>query len=231
MYMTTVSSSRSRSRAASAVKAAPVRAKATVPPLKTKSPSAKGQVSARPLPVKAAPVKTTSTKVPPVKPLVKSAASVKPPAKAILQPVSQRPAAALLKPPSAKPVRAPVVSVAPASPASSQGDVPEVLSEITQALRSTAPFTGGLVDQDMGPLSNDEVYDEADAAQHLQLREQADIQRRALLLNRPESHPDFDGVHCVKCDVEIPPGRLALNKVRCVDCQQDLENEQRRLGR
>lgn len=39
----------------------------------------------------------------------------------------------------------------------------------------------------------------------------------------PETHPDFDGTHCVDCDIEIPEGRLKLGKVRCVDCQSHLE--------
>jgi len=54
---------------------------------------------------------------------------------------------------------------------------------------------------------------------------QADAMRRALGKSGPESHPDFDGVHCVEeaCGVEIPAPRLALGKVRCVDCQQLLE--------
>jgi RNA polymerase-binding transcription factor DksA len=45
----------------------------------------------------------------------------------------------------------------------------------------------------------------------------------------PETHPAFDGVHCVEedCDVEIPPARLAMFKVRCVDCQSLLEKRQR----
>lgn len=39
----------------------------------------------------------------------------------------------------------------------------------------------------------------------------------------PETHPDFDGTHCVECEVDIPAARLALGKVRCVDCQLLLE--------
>ena len=35
----------------------------------------------------------------------------------------------------------------------------------------------------------------------------------------PEKHPDFDGEHCVECWHEIPEGRIALGKVRCVRCQ------------
>lgn len=54
---------------------------------------------------------------------------------------------------------------------------------------------------------------------------QADAMRRALGKSGPESHPDFDGVHCVEpdCEIEIPTARLALGKVRCVDCQELLE--------
>ena len=50
----------------------------------------------------------------------------------------------------------------------------------------------------------------------------ADAERRARGKSAPESHPDFDGQHCVEesCGVEIPVGRLALGKVRCIDCQQ-----------
>ena len=36
----------------------------------------------------------------------------------------------------------------------------------------------------------------------------------------PERHPDFDGLHCVGCDEEIPPLRLANWRVRCVPCQE-----------
>ena len=76
---------------------------------------------------------------------------------------------------------------------------------------------------DPGFLTNDEVFDEADHAQWQQLREQAAIHARAINLNKPEVHPDFDGTHCVECWDDIPPPRLALKKVRCVECQNDLE--------
>lgn len=48
----------------------------------------------------------------------------------------------------------------------------------------------------------------------------------------PETHPDFDGTHCVEefCGEEIPAARLAMKKVRCVDCQTAKEKlEARRL--
>lgn len=39
----------------------------------------------------------------------------------------------------------------------------------------------------------------------------------------PESHPHFDGKHCVECDDEIPQLRLDMGKVRCVNCQSHKE--------
>ena len=54
---------------------------------------------------------------------------------------------------------------------------------------------------------------------------QAEAERRVRSKSAPEHHPDFDGRHCVEehCGVEIPAGRLALGKIRCVDCQSLLE--------
>lgn len=43
---------------------------------------------------------------------------------------------------------------------------------------------------------------------------------RARKAAAPESHPEFDGEHCIECEIDIPPARLALGKVRCVECQQ-----------
>jgi len=85
--------------------------------------------------------------------------------------------------------------------------------------------------KDPGFLTNDDVFDEADHAQWQQLREQADIQSRAMQLNRPESHPDFNGKECVECGIEIPLARLKMHKVRCVDCQNELEQERARSQR
>lgn len=54
---------------------------------------------------------------------------------------------------------------------------------------------------------------------------QADALRRQLGSSAPETHPDFDGTHCVNddCGIVIPAKRLALGRVRCVDCQGALE--------
>lgn len=80
-----------------------------------------------------------------------------------------------------------------------------------------------------GFMQNDEVFDETDYAQHLQLMEQADVSRRARELNRPQTHPDFDGKHCVECEIVIPKLRLDAGRVRCVECQEEIENESKRL--
>lgn len=50
----------------------------------------------------------------------------------------------------------------------------------------------------------------------------------------PQTHPDFDGVHCVECGDDMPPERLAWKRVRCTSCEEDLVKEaqrRQRLGR
>ena len=42
-----------------------------------------------------------------------------------------------------------------------------------------------------------------------------------------EKHPDFDGTHCIDCEIDIPAARLAMGKVRCIDCQTGHERSQR----
>ncbi len=58
---------------------------------------------------------------------------------------------------------------------------------------------------------------------------QAAAESRARGRSAPESHPDFDGRTCVEpdCGAEIPAGRLALGKVRCVECvaRQELKDK------
>lgn len=43
----------------------------------------------------------------------------------------------------------------------------------------------------------------------------------------PQSHPDFDGVHCVDCGVDIPPQRLAWGRIRCTECEEYLVRDNR----
>lgn len=44
-----------------------------------------------------------------------------------------------------------------------------------------------------------------------------------------QSHPDFDGVHCIDCDDGLPEVRLTMGRIRCVHCQVILERKQRGL--
>lgn len=69
--------------------------------------------------------------------------------------------------------------------------------------------------------------DRLDAAAELQdefNKRGLDEVRKALV---EEQHPDFDGKHCVEaaCGTVIPPARLAMGKVRCVDCQSRKEKK------
>jgi RNA polymerase-binding transcription factor DksA len=57
----------------------------------------------------------------------------------------------------------------------------------------------------------------------------AEAEARARGKSAPETHPDFDGFHCLDCGDEIPVLRLRLGRIRCVDCQTRLERD-RRMG-
>lgn len=46
----------------------------------------------------------------------------------------------------------------------------------------------------------------------------------------PQTHPDFDGAHCVDCETEIPAKRLAWGRVRCTDCEAILELKKKTTG-
>lgn len=74
------------------------------------------------------------------------------------------------------------------------------------------------------------LADEADRASVIEAAFNADALRDARLKAQAEKHPDFDGKHCVECGEELPRVRLALGRVRCVECQSMLER-QRKLMR
>ena len=69
----------------------------------------------------------------------------------------------------------------------------------------------------------DKMADHADIAGDIVEVCTAEAEARARGHSRPETHPDFDGSHCVECETEIPAPRLAIGKVRCVFCQRNLE--------
>ena len=66
-----------------------------------------------------------------------------------------------------------------------------------------------------------------DTAQAFQARLNSDAEARARGKSAPESHPEFDGYHCVDCSEGIHPVRLAMGKVRCMECQDFLERRVR----
>lgn len=63
--------------------------------------------------------------------------------------------------------------------------------------------------------------------------------KQAQLANLPEKdlkfangnlmYPEFDGETCIGCGDDIPEGRLALGKVRCVICQTIRERKAKGL--
>lgn len=57
--------------------------------------------------------------------------------------------------------------------------------------------------------------------------QRAAAQQRAQDAQRVETHPGFDGEHCVECEEAIPAQRLRMGKVRCVECQTILERGRR----
>ena len=70
--------------------------------------------------------------------------------------------------------------------------------------------------------------DEAAALEASMTESAIALARRA---NTPEFHPDFDGETCIECGNEIPLGRLAMAKIRCVHCQRATELRARQRGR
>ena len=64
-----------------------------------------------------------------------------------------------------------------------------------------------------------------DLAQRLEETARAEAEREAHVACAPQTHPNFDGVHCVEADCgdEIPAGRLSLGRVRCRECQERIE--------
>lgn len=78
--------------------------------------------------------------------------------------------------------------------------------------------------------SKNEVFDDSEIAQINNLREIEAVSTMARHLNKPETFEGFKGF-CVECDIKIPKDRLKLHKIRCVDCQQELEDiEKRKQG-
>lgn len=59
-----------------------------------------------------------------------------------------------------------------------------------------------------------------DAAQQQQQENEARALANVRAKLEPQSHPDFDGLHCVDGGEVIPLARLQMGRVRCVTCQE-----------
>ncbi len=76
-------------------------------------------------------------------------------------------------------------------------------------------------------MSNDRYTELIDSAQEQQQKtNQALLDRHMARMKADNTHPDFDGKHCVDGGELIPKARLALGKIRCVACQETRERKQ-----
>ena len=66
------------------------------------------------------------------------------------------------------------------------------------------------------------VFDEADIASAVEMAFLDSALENHKEKVKPETHPDFDGKHCVDCDGDIPKARLQMFRVRCVTFQEIL---------
>lgn len=85
------------------------------------------------------------------------------------------------------------------------------------------------IDLSVGAMINEnEVYDVLDiaSANEYGFTQQA-IANQRKYVEESLANPDFDGVHCVDCESEIPKKRLVLRVIRCVDCQNYFEKQQK----
>ena len=84
---------------------------------------------------------------------------------------------------------------------------------------------------DKPELNYDDVCDDADIASILEMGFIAKALAEHKNKVAPETHPDFDGLHCIDCDEEIPELRLKMGRMRCVHCQSELELKNKLSGR
>lgn len=80
-------------------------------------------------------------------------------------------------------------------------------------------------------INYDDIMDEGDMASAIEMGFIAKALNDHKNKVKPETHPNFDGVHCVDCDAVIPKLRLDMGRVRCVDCQSELEFKAKMRGK
>lgn len=120
-------------------------------------------------------------------------------------------------------------------------DAKKEVAEVTKAIVETTPTKSVSVLPPLQPAPQEdsssyslktaeldfstEVYDEAEIASALEIGFIAHALEMHKSKVAPESHPDFDGEHCVDCDEKIHEVRLTMGRVRCVHCQEFLEKK------
>lgn len=74
---------------------------------------------------------------------------------------------------------------------------------------------------------SDRLTELIDAAQNQQRENEERALKNVRARMAPESHPHFDGSHCVEADCEalLPKARLLDGRIRCVECQTRIEQE------
>lgn len=80
-------------------------------------------------------------------------------------------------------------------------------------------------------IDSHDVYDEGDIASALERGFITQALNRHKLKVAAETHPDFDGESCLDCGAAIPLLRLQMGRMRCVDCQAELERRNKMFGR
>lgn len=78
---------------------------------------------------------------------------------------------------------------------------------------------------------NNEVYDDGEIASVNELNHIIHALKNHKAKVAPETHPDFDGNHCIECGEKIPEKRLNLGRIRCYECQTALEKKNKQYGR
>lgn len=73
-----------------------------------------------------------------------------------------------------------------------------------------------------------DMYDQAAAVSELLL--EAALARQADKM-APQTHPDFDGAHCLDCGVPMPATRLIASRIRCTECETIKEQKDRQFAK
>lgn len=80
------------------------------------------------------------------------------------------------------------------------------------------------------PETAESFSDISDQASHYEHMHNAGSLQAVRARLAPQTHPDFDGVHCLDCGVKLPKQRLADGRIYCTTCQEiiDKKNKLRR---